>query len=89
MHKIAINTRVNTRQIKRMDMEYFSGKVEIFIRATIGMMNVRDLEKCTGLMALYIRVNGEEEFNMGLARCSFLMEVLRKGTLKIMSLKPQ
>ena len=61
---IAINMMVNIIWIKSMAMEFLAGKVEMFIKAIIRMMKEMVMEKCTGLMAQPIKVNGEKEFSM-------------------------
>lgn len=43
-----------------------------------------DTEKCTGLMEVSIKVNGQKEFSMGMERCTFQMDQRRLASLKIM-----
>jgi hypothetical protein len=50
--------------IKRMDSEFSPGKVEIFIREGTRTMKEMGWERCTGLMEVCTKGNGELESNM-------------------------
>ena len=44
MHKIAINTRVNTWQIKRMDMEFSNTLIEVYTMDSSEMIQKIDTD---------------------------------------------
>jgi hypothetical protein len=58
----------NTAMIKKMDMEYLSGRVAMYIEANIQMMKEKASERCDGPMAAYISDNGIEAFSMDMAK---------------------
>jgi hypothetical protein len=63
-----IAIRASTTKIKRMDMAYSIGRVEIYTKGTIKMMKEMALVKCIGLMDLVIKALGNKGFNMAKAR---------------------
>jgi hypothetical protein len=56
--------KVNTLWIKNMDMVSSVGKVETSTKVTTKKIFVKDMEKCFGLMARFIKVSGQRGFNM-------------------------
>lgn len=59
-----INMKVNTPKTKRMEWEFFIGRVEMFTKVVTKTMRVMVMAKCSGLMAHVTRVNGRMEFSM-------------------------
>lgn len=55
---ILIHMKVNTSMIKSLGMVFLLGKMEIFIKVTIVMINVMDMDKCIGLMVQFIKEIG-------------------------------
>lgn len=62
--KIVTTMMANINMIKRTVTESLLGTVEIYTRETIKMMKEMDMERCSGLMALFIKVNGRKVFSM-------------------------
>ena len=56
--EIVINIKVNTCRIKNTAMVFSLGQVETFIKGIIRKIYEVVLEKCIGVMAATIRVNG-------------------------------
>ena len=54
--------------ILRMDLEYISGPQGIYIRVNIKEIKGMDMERCHGLTAVIIEVNGLMEFKMVMER---------------------
>jgi hypothetical protein len=86
-HKIAILTKEATKMTRKMEWGHLFGKVVTHTRAVIKMMKDTVSERCSGLMAHAIRVNGKKEFNMESVEWSFRMEGSKKESLKTMYLK--
>jgi hypothetical protein len=55
---ILIHMKVNTSMIKNLGTVFLLGKMEIFIKATIVMINEMDMDKCIGLMVQFIKEIG-------------------------------
>jgi hypothetical protein len=87
--KIAMHMMVSTFKIKRMDMVFFNGKVEIFTRAITRMTREMVTERCIGLMAQFIKENGNVVSSMVWAKCSFQTVQLKKAILKTMYIKEE
>ena len=81
---IVIAMKVSMFRIKRMDMAYSTGKVEIFIREIIKKMKEMDKGKCSGLMDPVIKELGNKESSMVRVKWYFQMALSRKVCLKIM-----
>jgi hypothetical protein len=64
MPNSVIVMKESTIWIRRTVMVYSFGKVEIYTRVIIKMMNVMVMVRCSGLMALSTRDNGDKVFNM-------------------------
>lgn len=64
----AISMMVNIRMIRKMDMAYLLGNLEMFIKEVMSMMRGRDMAKCSGPTDPCIKVNGSVAFNMVMAR---------------------
>lgn len=62
--KIVISMKVNTNLIRKMVTAFLIGKVVIYTKEITRMMKEMGMEKCIGLMDLFIKVNGKEESNM-------------------------
>ena len=56
--ELLTSMRVSTKMIRKMVMEFLSGKMEIYIRVIFNVMRSMDMVKCIGLMENLIRVNG-------------------------------
>lgn len=67
-----------------MVMENFDGQVAIFTKETIWTMRDTDMEKCTGLMEAFTKVNGVKVFNTVMVKCISLMDQRKLEFLKIM-----
>ena len=59
-----IDLKVNISMIRKMVLELSHGKVATFIMVIIYRTKEWDLERCIGLMVLYIKVNGLRVYNM-------------------------
>jgi hypothetical protein len=81
---ILINIMEIIIKTKNMDMESFNGKVAMFTKEIMKMINDMDTESFNGLMELYIKVNGNMELNMEKDNYGFQMENSKKVFLKIM-----
>jgi hypothetical protein len=66
--KKRIFMKASTAMIKKMAMVYLSGQAAMYIEANIQMMKEKALERCGGLMEVFILDNGIEAFSMGMAK---------------------
>ena len=64
MFKTVTVMTVSMRMIRKMDMVYLHGKVEMSTKEIIKTMKEMATEKCFGSMAHIIKVSGEEVSNM-------------------------
>ena len=62
--KIVTAMMGNIKMIKRTVTVYLPGIVAIFTKEVIKTMKEMAMEKCFGLMAPFIKVNGKKAFNM-------------------------
>jgi len=60
--------KVNMLKTKSADKARFNGRVVTGIKENIRMMSDMVMERCIGLMAVFIKVNGSREFNMALVK---------------------
>jgi hypothetical protein len=60
--------RVSIRGMSRKAMGNISGLLEIFIKDTTRMIKDISMERCTGMMGVYTKVNGMMECNMDMVR---------------------
>ena len=61
--EIQTNTKDNIRKIRRKDMEFFHGRMEIFTKEISWTIKGMAMEKCTGTMVPFSRVNGNMAYN--------------------------
>ena len=62
--EIATNMRDSTKMIKKQDTAYLRGVMEMFIRETTRTIWGTGMERCTGMMAVFIREIGWMEPRM-------------------------
>ena len=62
-------------RIRKKGMGSFTGQVVIIIKGILKMMRGMGKEKCFGLMGVFMRGVGREEYNMEWGKCFFLMEM--------------
>mgnify|MGYP001614660249 CR=1 FL=1 len=70
-----------------MDTENISGLQVIFIKEATNLIKETDMARWYGMMGQYTKVNGWREFSRALVGCNLRMEMLKKGILKMASLK--
>jgi hypothetical protein len=87
LQQTVIHMKVIIAWIKRTDMEFSHGRVVTYTRGIIKMMREKGMGRCIGQMDPYIRVNGKREFNMGMVKCCFQMDQLKRDILRIMFLR--
>ena len=75
MMRIATPMKEVMKMTRKMEWDNSHGKVVIYIEVVTKKTSDTAMAKCTGLMALAIRVSGRKEFNMELAGWSSLMDV--------------
>ena len=85
----AMYSMATTSKIRSTVKGCLRGQAEIFIRVIITKMKGMEMVRCSGLMEACTKVNGLEGSSMVLGEWSFLMVLLRKDILKIMSINMQ
>jgi hypothetical protein len=71
---------------KNMDMESLHGRVEMYIKVNIKMTKETDTVSLSGQMGQYIKESGNLELSMEKGNCGYLMESIKKESLKIINL---
>lgn len=61
---LATNMKDNTKMIENLDMVFSLGLLETFIKVIISKTWEMDMERCTGMMEVYIKETGRTEFSM-------------------------
>ena len=84
VQEIVINMKDNIQMIKNQVMGFLLGRVEIFIKEIMNLMLEMDMDKCIGVMVVFIRANGKMVFSMGKDKFMFLVKVIKKVYLKKM-----
>lgn len=59
---------VSTSKIRRMDMAFLHGSLEMYTKATMSMMREMDMVRCTGLMDHATVESGSKVFSMVMVR---------------------
>ena len=82
--EIVISMKDNILKIKNQVMEFLHGLVEIFIKEIIKTIVEMGMDKCTGVMVVFIKDNGEKVFNMEKDRFMSQEKVIKKVSLNKM-----
>ena len=83
---IPISIKGSTRMIKNQVMAYSHGQQVTYTRVIIKMIIDMVTVKCIGVMAVFIRENGEKASSMEKVRYMYQEKDIRRVSLKIMCL---
>lgn len=80
-----INMKENILMIKNVDMGYSHGQLAMYTRVITKQMSEMDMERCIGMMEVFIKETGIMESNMDKGKFSSQVKDIKKGYFRIIT----